>query len=132
METGPLASLPYNQTMQRLFVLRNANMQLTTDQPFVQIFQGILWDPQTIVANWKSGAFSGTCTGGIYMGASKTGTVVSPSGTSYAGLTGANTQVNAAVAAFTTTFTGAPILSLGVGSTTALTCDVFIYGFCLD
>jgi hypothetical protein len=132
METGPLASIPYNQLMQRLFVLRNANFQLTTDQPFTQIFQGTLWDPQTIVANWKSGAFSVSCTGGIYMGAGKTGTIVSPTGTSYGGLTGANTQVNAAVAAFTTTFTGVPILSLTQANGAALTADIFIYGFCLD
>jgi hypothetical protein len=134
METtyGPFGNIPVANVSQRLFVLRGANMAITTDQPFTQLFQGVKWDPQTIVANWISGAFNTACAGGIYMGASKTGTVVSPAGTSYAGLTGANTQVNAAIAAFSTTFTTTPILSLTTGNTGALTCDIFIYGFCLD
>ena len=107
-------------------------MQLTTDQVFTKIFQGVLWDPQTIVCNWISGAFNTACTGGIYMGASKTGTIVTPASQTYSGLTGANTQQNLAIQAFTTTFSTAPILSLTTGNGAALTCDIFIYGFCLD
>jgi len=132
METAPLPSIPYNDVSQRLFVLRGANMAITTDQPFTKIFQGTKWDPQTIVANWVSGAFNTACAGGIYIGASKSGTVVSPATQSYAALTGANTQANCAIQAFSTTFSTTPILSLTTGNTGALTCDIFIYGFVLD
>jgi hypothetical protein len=128
----PQGAIPPNNVAQRLFVLRGANMAITTDQAFTKIFSGTLWDPQTIVANWKSGAFNTACAGGVYMAASKGGTVVVPASQSWAGLTGANTQVNAAIQAFTATFSATPILSLTTGNTGALTCDIFIYGFCLD
>jgi hypothetical protein len=127
-----VGTIPPNNISQRLFVLRGANMAITTDQTFTKIFTGTLWDPQTIVANWISGAFNTACAGGIYMGAAKSGAVVSPASQSYAALTGAGTQANAALQAFATTFSATPILSLTTGNTGALTCDIFIYGFCLD
>lgn len=132
MAVRGVATIPSNYIMQRLFVLPAANMQLTTDQPFTKLFSGTLWDPQTIVADWQSGAFNTACAGGIYAGANKTGTIISPAGQSYSALTGANTQQNCAIQAFTITFSVTPILSLTTGNSAALTANLYIYGFVFD
>lgn len=132
MAVRGVSSVPSNYVMQRLFWLPAANMQLTTDQVFTKLFVGTLWDPQTIVADWQSGAFNTACAGGIYTGASKTGTIISPAGQSYSALTGASTQQNCAIQAFTVTFSATPILSLTTGNGAALTANLYIYGFVFD
>jgi hypothetical protein len=120
------------QLMQALFVLRGANMAITTDQPFTKMFNGSKWDPLFIVFEWASGAFNTACAGGIFTGANKTGSAIVAVGQSYAGLTGAATHVQAVIQASAVSFTVTPILSLTTGNSAALTADVFIIGQCYD
>ncbi len=117
---------------QLLFILRGANFQIAQDQQFTKVFTGVQWDPQFVVANWTSGAFSGSCLGGIFSAPNKGGSAIVAVGQSWAGLTGQLTQVNATVQASTTTFTVTPYFNLSTANGAALTADIFIYGFCLD
>ncbi len=125
-------SYSLNNTQQLLFVLRNANMAITTDQIFTKVFSGTLYDPVYIVVNCKSGAFNTACAGGVYTGANKTGSAIIAVGQSYATLTGVNTQVHPAVQATLVSFSVTPILSLTTGNTGALVADWFFYGDCVD
>lgn len=115
-----------------LFILRNANMQLNTDQQFTKMFVGTLWDPAYIVANRKTGAFSVACAGGIFSAASKGGSAIVATNQSYSTLTGANTQTHPTIQANNVTFSIVPYLSLTTGNSAALTADFFIYGAVLD
>lgn len=121
-----------NNGIQLLFMLRGANLQLTSDQQFAKMFNGLTWDPYFIVANWISGAYSTSCLGGIFTGAGKTGSAIVSTGQSYSGLTGAFTHTNCTIQASTTTFTAIPYLSLSTGNTGGLIADFFIYGACYD
>ncbi len=127
-----ISSIPPQWTMQRLFQLLGANMQLTTDQQFTKLFGGTLWDPYFIVADWQSGAFNTACAGGMFTGANKTGSAIVPVGQSYSALTGATTQQNCTVQASAVTFSVTPYLSLTTGNAAALTCNIYIYGACFD
>ena len=116
-----------------LFVLRSANMTLTTDQPFIACGVFTKWIPTSIVAILKTGAFGTACAGGIYNAASKGGTAIVAAGQSWANLTATNKIVVATLAAGTTdAFIILPILSLTTGNTGALTADLFVYGSILD
>lgn len=125
-------SYSLNNAQQLLFVLRGANMAITTDQPFTKVFSGTLYDPVYIVVNCKSGAFNTACAGGVFTAASKGGSAIVAVGQSYATLTGVNAQVHPAIQANLTSFTATPILSLTTGNTGALTADWFFYGDCVD
>jgi len=119
--------------LQLLFFLPNANMQLSNqDQQFTRIFTGSLYDPIYIIALWKSGAASGSPTGGIYPLPSRGGTGLVSSTQSYSGLTGANTQVNVTIQATTTTYSQTPFLNVNAANAAALFADFRIYGFCYD
>lgn len=118
--------------VQLLFVLRNANMQLTTDQIFSKVFTGNTWDPYFITANWVSGAFSSACAGGIFSLPSKGGSAIVATGQSYSALTGATTHTSCTIQANNVTFTSVPILSLTTGNSASLFADFFIYGACYD
>lgn len=98
------AVLNLSRGVQLLFLLRNANMRTTQDQPFTRVFNGLTWDPMFITAVWKSGAYNTACLGGIFTLPAKGGNAIVGVGQSYSGLTGANTHVNCTIQASTTTF----------------------------
>jgi hypothetical protein len=131
-QTAPPAA-PAN-LMQQLFVLRGADMTLTTDQAFLKLFDGTNYVITNVNAVRKTGAFGTACAGGIYTGASKAGDALVAAAQSWAGLTGASKGVAATVAtvAATNVQSATPNLSLTTGNTGALTADIFIYGFCID
>lgn len=121
-------------TQQLLFVLRSADMTLTTDQAFTKVFSGTNYQITSVSALRKTGAFGVACAGGIYTSAAKGGSALVAAVQSWAGLTGAGKIVSAALAALIATDvqTATPILSLTTGNTGALTADIFIYGVILD
>jgi hypothetical protein len=121
-----------NNAIQLLFIMRAANMQLTSDQTFAKLFNGTLWDPFFVIANRTSGAFSSACAGGIYTAPAKGGTAIVAAAQSFSTLTGENTQTICTVLATTTTFSGTPILSLTTGNAAGLLADIYIYGACYD
>lgn len=115
-----------------LFVIRAANMTLTTDQAFTKMFAGTLWIPQFIYANRISGAFGVACVGGIYNTTAKGGTAMVAAAQVWSALTGSLTSVTATLATTVIQNTSTPYLSLTTGNTGALTADLFIFGSCLD
>lgn len=132
MSVRATAGIPPNNCVQLLFVIRGANMAITTDQQFTKVFAGTTWDPHYIVVNCVTGAFNTACAGGVYSGAGKTGSAIVAVGQSYSTLTGANTQVHPSVQATNVLFSVTPFLSLTTGNTGALTANYFIFGVCCD
>lgn len=128
---NPLPDSPANKL---LFILKGADFQLTTDQPFTKMFNGTNYVITHVQAIRKTGGATVACAGGIYTGAGKTGNALVAAAQSWIGLSGAAKSVAAAVAAVATTDvqTATPILALSTGSTAAVTGDVHIYGFPLD
>lgn len=116
-----------------LFVLRAADMTLTSDQAFTKIGAFTSYVVTGVVATRKSGALGVACAGGIYSAATKGGDAIIAAAQSWAGLTGALTAVIAAVANLIgKAETATPILSLTTGNTGALTADIFITGTIVD
>lgn len=116
-----------------LFVLRNADMTLTTDQAFSKVGAFTNYVVNSILAARKTGSFGVTCLGGIYSAAAKSGDAILAAAQSWASLTGAGTATIASLANIISKFeTATPILSLSTGNTGALTADLFIYGAIVD
>jgi hypothetical protein len=123
--------MPWGDVQQRpLFVLRNANMQSTSDQPFVKQGTFTRWIPRRVMAVRNGGGATGTCAGGIYSASAKGGNALVAAGQSWNGLSGAGKMVDATIAAvgLTDSHTQTPVLSLTNGSTAAVTADLFIFG----
>jgi hypothetical protein len=132
METvfvAPLG-LPAVQAQQLLFVLRSGDFQSTTDQAFTKMFSGTNYVISRVIAVRNTGAASVAATGGIYSAASKAGSALIGAAQSWLGLSGAGKMVDATLAAVLATDvqSATPLLSLTVGSTGAVTADVFIFG----
>lgn len=130
--TSTANTIASNNTLQLLYILRSANLAITTDQKFTKVFTGNLWDPQFIIANWTGGAYSTSCLGGIFSAASKGGSAIVSTSQSYSNLTGATTQQNLTVQTSTTTFNVTPYFSLSTANSGTLFADIFIFGVCLD
>jgi hypothetical protein len=111
--------------------LLNADLTLTTDQPFTFTITPALWLIRRVLVRRVSGAFGVACLGGIYTGAGKTGTTCVLAAQSYAGLTGAGTVVDLAIiAAATTNILSVATLffALTTGNTGALVADIHVFG----
>lgn len=133
METSQVISPPAANLTQTLFILRNADMTLTSDQAFTKFFQGTNYVVTGITAVRKSGAFGVACVGGIYTGSAKAGDVILSAAQAYVGLTGVGTVTMAPVAnLISKSETATPNLSLTSGNTGALSADFFITGVVVD
>ena len=93
-----MGGMAASNVQQVLFVLRSADLTLTSDQIFTKLFGGSNYIITGIFANRKTGAFGVACLGGIYNAASKGGTAIVAAAQSWALLTGAATSVAAVVA----------------------------------
>lgn len=132
MRTATLPIQAANIT-QNLFVLRAANMTLTTDQAFTKLFTGTNYVVTNVVAVTKSGAFGIACLGGVYTAASKAGDAVVAAAQAWAGLTALGLTVMVSAAnIIQKQETATPFLSLTTGNTGALTADLFIQGVVTD
>ncbi len=117
-----------------LFKAANANFQLTTDQAFSKIGSFTNYRITGIVAKRVSGGATVACAGGIYTGANTSGTTLVDAAQVWLALSGSGKIVSPTLAGVADTdfSTATPILSLSVGSTAALTADVYIFGQVLD
>jgi hypothetical protein len=115
-----------------LFVLRAADLQLTTDQPFTKVGNFTNYIPTKIAGVRATGGATVACAGGIYTAAAKGGTAIVAAAQSWLAVTGTLGLTDATIAALTVAYTATPILSLTTGSTAAVTANVFIYGIALD
>ena len=129
-----VATVAPAQVEQRLFVLRSADMTLTSDQAFTKAFTGTNYIVTNIFGVLKSGAFGVACVGGIFTGAAKAGDAILAAAQSWASLSGAGTAAVAALANLLVTKveSATPNLSLTTGNTGALTADIFIVGVVVD
>lgn len=134
MNRGSTQVINQNYVSQLLFVLRSANMAITTDQTFVKTFVGTNYQITNIVANGKTGGATVACLGGIYTAASKGGSALVAAAQSWITVSAANKIIAATLGAILATDiqTAIPILSLSTGSTAACTADIFIFGNILD
>jgi hypothetical protein len=115
--------------MQLLFVLRSANLQVTTDQQFQKIFGGSAYQVSQIIARQRTGAASVLCAGGIYDAASKGGNIIAAAAQSWVTLaSGIIVTVPVASLLQTTLLSATPYFSLTTASTAACTADVYIFG----
>lgn len=129
--SSPVAPVNMGQV---LFVGRALNFQLTTDQQLTKIFAGTNYKIMDVISVRKTGGASVACAGGIYDTASKGGNALVGVAQSWVTLA-ASVNVTATLAALvqTTLNNSATVyLSLTTGSTTAVTADVFIFGYVLD
>lgn len=132
MRTATMPVQPANIT-QTLFVLRSANMTLTTDQALTRQFTGTNYVVTNVMTVTKSGAFGLACTGGVYTGAGKTGDAVVSAAQSWNGLTSTeSTSVVPSSNIIQKQETATPFLSLTTGNTGTLTADLFIQGMVTD
>ena len=124
----------YHASSRLLFIVRGADFQSTADQAFLKCGTFTTYTVDRVIGRRVSGGASVACTGGIYTGASKTGNQLVASTQSWLGMSGASKIQDATLAAIvaTDTHTATPILSLTVGSTAAVTADVYIFGLILD
>ena len=127
-------SLPPNQAAQLLFVGRSLDFQSTADQALAKKFGGTSFVITQIIAIRRTGAASIACTGGIYDAPSKGGNVLVAGAQSWVTLAlGVNINAVLAAAGATMTLSAAALyLSLTVGSTAAVTGDVFVFGLIVD
>lgn len=114
-----------------LFALASANLNSTADQTFVQNpnLSFSQYVPLLIVASGASIPIT-TAEGGIYTGASKGGTIITPATQSYAGLATATTTINPqlAVSGQQTLPATPPMLSLTTPQGSAATANFTIMG----
>lgn len=117
-----------------LFVLRGANMAVTTDQAFTKMFSGTNYQITGIYALAKTGAVAALTAGGIYTAAAKAGIALVAAAQVWTSLTAAGklqtVTLGAPIASDVQTAT--PILSLTTASGTAATADIFITGVVLN
>lgn len=110
-----------------LWILRGANMNVTTDQAFTPIGYFTSWMPTQIISTNASTSLT-TAAGGIYDTASKGGTAIVAAGQVYSSQTTA--AKNNALTLNNTDTRALPnvYLSLTTGQGGAATSDLYIYG----
>lgn len=118
--------------------LQSANMNVTTDQPFIMLpnagaNSGQQYVPDEIIVTNASISLT-TAAGGVYTAASKSGTAIVASAQAYSGLTTSTLVLRLTIAAagLTDLQAGsaiAPILSLTTAQGAAATADFYLFGF---
>lgn len=121
------------QASQELALFRgiNLNMAVTTDQALTALSGVSRYLVTRVVAVNRSGGTTVACAGGIYSGASKTGTAIVGAAQSWLNLSASNKVVIATLAAVAGTdaqTSTTQYLSLTTGSTAACRADVYVYG----
>ena len=121
------------QASQELALFRgiNLDMAVTTDQALTALSGVSRYLVTRVVAVNRSGGTTVACAGGIYSGASKTGTAIVAAAQSWLNLSASNKVVIATLAAVAGTdaqTSTTQYLSLTTGSTAACRADVYVYG----
>ncbi len=115
-----------NEKSRILGKLIGANMNSTADQAIP--LNSTNYIIRRIVVTNASASLT-LAVGGVYTGASKSGTAIVSAVQAYSGLTGATKTLDLTLAALTTILTGAQIyfaLTTGLGS--AATADIYVFG----
>lgn len=115
----------------KLFELRGANLNITTDQAFTKVGTFTNYKVTSIVGRGLTGNAL-IAAGGIYPAAAKAGTALVAAGQLWAALSALGKIIDLTLAALTDAQTATPILSLTTAAGGAATADVFVYGVVLD
>jgi hypothetical protein len=131
--TGAAVWVPLVSAGMLLGRIIGANMNVTTDQPFIMTSWAALNKCRITKVTCKNASVSlTTAAGGIYSAASKGGTALVASGQVYSNLTAATLALDLTIAStpgLTVQAAGyAPILSLTTGQGTAATADFYLFG----
>lgn len=130
---GTINGAPVTNPPGTLFILRGANLQLTSDQVFTKFGTFTNYVVTNVISVTKTGGATVACAGGIYSAAAKAGDAIVAAAQSWVGLTGIGIAVMSLLAnLIQKSETATPILSLTTGSTTAATADFFIIGQVVD
>lgn len=120
-----------NATTSQLFTIRGANLNSTADQTLTKVGSFTRYQITQIIALAKSGN-AGSAVGGVYTGASKTGTQIVSSSQAWSALSATDKVLSLTLAALTDVLQATPILSLTTAAGAASTVDIFVYGNVLD
>jgi hypothetical protein len=129
--TGAAVWIPLVSAAMLLGRILGANMNVTTDQPFVLTNWASLNPFRITKITAKNASVSlTTAAGGVYPAATKGGTAIVAAGQAYSALTAATIALDLTLAAGTTVYAkgGAPILSLTTGQGSTATADLYLYG----
>lgn len=129
--TGAAVWLPQVSAGMLLGRILGANMNVTTDQPFVLTNYAALNPFRITKITAKNASISlTTAAGGVYPAATKGGTAIVAAGQVYTALTAATIALDLTLAAGTTVYAkgGAPILSLTTGQGAGATADLYLFG----
>jgi len=130
---SPSVQVGTNNVTQTLFIIRAANMTLTTDQVLTKVGNFTNYVVTNIVGITKSGAFGVACVGGIYSAATKGGDAILAAAQTWGGLTGVGlASISTLANIIQKQESATPILSLTTGNTGALTADIFVQGIVTD
>lgn len=128
---GAAVWVPYVGTGMLLGRIIGANMNVSTDQPFVLTNWAALNSFRITKITAKNASTSlTTAAGGVYTAASKGGTAIVAAGQVYTSLSAATIALDLTLAAGTTVYAkgGAPILSLTTPQGAAVTADLYLFG----
>lgn len=131
-EAAPIGTLSAQRV---LFAGRSLDFQSTADQALTKQFDGTNYVVTDVIATRQSGASSVLNVGGVYTGASKSGSAIVGAAQSWLGLSGISKAVKSTLAAVAGTdvlSSGTMFLSLTTGSATAVTANVFVIGVVVD
>lgn len=115
----------------KLFELRGANLNITTDQAFTKVGAFTNYKITTITGRGLTGNAL-IAAGGVYPAAAKAGTAIVAAAQLWAALSALGKVLDLTLAALADAQTATPILSLTTAAGGASTADVFIYGVVLD
>lgn len=115
----------------RLFELRGANLNVTTDQAFTKIGSFTRYQVTGVMARGLTGNAL-IAAGGVYTGAAKAGTAIVAAAQVWVALSALDKTLALTVAALTDALQATPNLSLTTAAGGAATADVFIIGVVLD
>jgi hypothetical protein len=129
--TSTAVWVPHVSAAMLLGRIIGANMNVTTDQPFVMTNWAAL-NPFRITKITAKNASTSltTAAGGVYPSATKGGTAIVAAGQAYTALTAATIALDLTLAVGTTVYAkgGSPILSLTTGQGGAATADFYLFG----
>jgi hypothetical protein len=109
-----------------IYQIIGANMNVTTDQPFVKLLSFSSAIIHTIICTNASLSLT-TAAGGIYTAASKGGTAMVAAAQAYSALTSSALSLSLTIAVRNNTV-DPPILSLTTGQGATATADFYIFG----
>jgi hypothetical protein len=127
ISAAAIGAVSNQNAVQRLWQRLACDMQSTSDQSLTKVFTGTAWAVSAIETKLASGTISALTAGGIYTAASKGGNAIVGAAQLWVSV-----PLLPSIAIGTVQTSANLFLSLTVGSLSAATVDLFVYGYVLD